>query len=70
MAIRPRSRPWVMRMRWLDLLFAHWPLEPAALRPRIPVGLDLVRGTGGNPGCSTRFEFDLVKVADIFTPAP
>ena len=38
--------------------------------PNIPVGLDLVRGTGGNPGCSTRFEFDLVKVADIFTPAP
>ena len=22
-------RPWVMRMRWVDLLFAHWPIEPA-----------------------------------------
>ena len=35
------SRPWVMRMRWVDLLFAHWPLEPAALRPLIPAGLEL-----------------------------
>ena len=24
--------PWVMRMRWLDLLFAHWPLPVEALR--------------------------------------
>jgi uncharacterized protein len=34
-------RPWVMRMRWLDLLFAHWPLDPDALRPLIPAGLEL-----------------------------
>jgi uncharacterized protein len=30
-----------MRMRWVDLLFAHWPMEPAALRPLIPPGLDV-----------------------------
>lgn len=33
--------PWVMAMRWHDLLFAHWPLAPDALRPHIPAGLTL-----------------------------
>lgn len=28
-------------MRWHDLLFAHWPVDPAALRPFIPPPLDL-----------------------------
>jgi len=30
-----------MGMRWLDLLFAHWPVDPAVLRPLIPEGLEL-----------------------------
>jgi len=30
-----------MRMRWCDLLFAHWRVEPAALRRLIPGGLEL-----------------------------
>ena len=30
-----------MRMRWVDLLFAHWPFEPAALRPLMPPQLEL-----------------------------
>lgn len=34
-------RPWVMRMRWADLLFAHWPMDPAVLRPLVPRELDL-----------------------------
>ncbi len=34
-------RPWVMRMRWVDLLFAHWPLEPTVLRPHVPGDLDI-----------------------------
>lgn len=33
--------PWVMRMRWLDLLFAHWPIDPAALRSLVPPALEL-----------------------------
>jgi uncharacterized protein len=36
----PRG-PWVMRMTWHDLLFAHWPLAPEALRPRVPPNLSL-----------------------------
>jgi len=34
-------KPWVMRMRWLDLLFAHWPVDPDVLAARLPAGLEL-----------------------------
>ncbi len=27
--------PWVMSMEWHDLLFAHWPVEPAAMRTAV-----------------------------------
>ena len=30
-----------MRMTWRDLLFAHWPVSPDALRPHIPETLEL-----------------------------
>jgi uncharacterized protein YqjF (DUF2071 family) len=30
-----------MRMRWCDLLFAHWSMDPDALRRLLPAGLDL-----------------------------
>ena len=30
-----------MRMRWLDLLFAHWPVPVETLRPLIPAGLEV-----------------------------
>jgi uncharacterized protein YqjF (DUF2071 family) len=33
--------PWLARMRWLDLLFAHWPLDPAAFDHLVPPGLEL-----------------------------
>src|SRR5262245_10075958 len=35
------GRPWVMAMRWHDLLFAHWPVDPAVLRPLIPASLQI-----------------------------
>ena len=35
------ERPWVMTMSWLDLLFAHWRCEPAALSALLPDGLEL-----------------------------
>lgn len=34
-------RPWLLRMVWEDLLFAHWPCEPAALEAHLPPGLTL-----------------------------
>lgn len=35
------DRPWAMSMRWCDLLFAHWPMDAAAVRGLIPEGLEL-----------------------------
>jgi uncharacterized protein YqjF (DUF2071 family) len=35
----PRS-PWRMFQSWRDLLFAHWPVEPAALAHLMPRGLE------------------------------
>jgi uncharacterized protein YqjF (DUF2071 family) len=36
----PRG-PWIMAQRWSDLLFAHWPVDAAALRPLVPSALPL-----------------------------
>ena len=36
----PSSR-WIWRQTWNDLLFAHWPVQPSALRPLIPSELTL-----------------------------
>jgi uncharacterized protein YqjF (DUF2071 family) len=36
----PLSRgPWVMRQTWHELLFAHWPVPPAALASHLPPAL-------------------------------
>ncbi len=35
------SGPWLFRMRWLDLLFAHWPIDRSALAAVLPPGLEL-----------------------------
>jgi uncharacterized protein YqjF (DUF2071 family) len=35
------DRPWVWRQRWCDLLFAHWPIAAAALRPLVPEPLEI-----------------------------
>lgn len=35
------SSPWVMTQTWNDLLFAHWPVDSAILREKIPKGFDL-----------------------------
>jgi uncharacterized protein YqjF (DUF2071 family) len=48
--LAPSQRPhqWaVMRQKWRDLLFIHWPISPESLRPLIPapLELDLFEGT-------------------------
>ena len=37
----PPERPWLIMQTWRELLFAHWPVAPAALRPLIPRQLEL-----------------------------
>ena len=41
-----RSGPWIMRQRWHHLLFAHWPVDPQALREAVPRELELDRFAG------------------------
>lgn len=36
----PRG-PWIMKQVWHELLFAHWPVPPAALAPLLPPALAL-----------------------------
>jgi uncharacterized protein YqjF (DUF2071 family) len=35
------AAPWTMRQTWVDLLFAHWPLPEATLRPLVPAAFSL-----------------------------
>lgn len=35
------SRDWLLRQVWHDLLFLHWPVPAALLRPRIPAELSV-----------------------------
>jgi uncharacterized protein YqjF (DUF2071 family) len=61
------SSAWVMSQTWNDLLFAHWPVDAAALRERVPRGfeLDLFDGqawVGVVP-------FHMTNVAPRFVPA-
>lgn len=35
------NRRWAMTMSWIDLLGAHWPVDPNLLEPTIPDGLTL-----------------------------
>jgi hypothetical protein len=37
----PPRTPWVLRQRWLDLLFAHWPVPATALRSLVPPALTI-----------------------------
>src|SRR4051812_47250315 len=35
------AQGWVVGQSWLDLLFAHWPVDPVELRPHVPEALEL-----------------------------
>ena len=35
------SGPWLGRMSWTDLLFAHWPVLRSVLQPLVPRGLEV-----------------------------
>lgn len=35
------ASPWLFRMRWLELLFAHWPVDAEALRSHLPADVEL-----------------------------
>lgn len=35
------DRPWLLRQTWHDLLFLHWPIPVAELRPQVPQPLEI-----------------------------
>lgn len=41
--MQPLSKQWVMKQKWSDLLFLHWPLPKDILIPHIPIDLELDR---------------------------
>jgi uncharacterized protein len=43
---RTLRHPWVMRQIWTDVLFAHWPVPQAALRPHVPELFEIDRYDG------------------------
>jgi uncharacterized protein len=62
------DRPWVMRMRWVDLLFAHWPMPVDALRPLVPASLEIETFDG--TAWLGIVPFRMEDVAPRFLPAP
>jgi hypothetical protein len=38
--------PWIMAQSWHDLLFAHWPIDAAHLRPLVPGALEIDKFQG------------------------
>jgi uncharacterized protein YqjF (DUF2071 family) len=63
-----RRQPWVMRMRWTDLLFAHWAVPPEVLRPLVPPALEL--DTFGGQAWLGVVPFRMSNVAPRGLPAP
>lgn len=35
------SGPWLILQSWREVLFAHWPVEPATLRAKVPLPLEI-----------------------------
>lgn len=50
--------PWLMTMSWVDLLAAHWPVEPRVLEERIPSKLTLDTFEGDAWVSATPFVMD------------
>jgi uncharacterized protein len=55
------DQPWLWSQRWLDLLFAHWRVPVAALRPHIPVDLEIDTRDGAAWVSVVAFRLDRVR---------
>lgn len=61
------DRPWAMTQTWNDLLFAHWPLDPGELTPKVPTAFELDRFEGR--AWIGVVPFHMTNVAPRFVPA-
>ncbi|WP_237427038.1 YqjF family protein [Deinococcus xianganensis] len=59
--------PWVLRMRWLDLCFMHWPVPPAAVQATLPDGVEV--DTRGGQAYVGVVPFRMADVAPRLVPA-
>jgi len=69
---KPRPLPpgrWLMRQRWNDLLFAHWPVPAASLAPLLPEGLEVDTFQGSAWLGVVPFWMDRIKIRG-FPPIP
>jgi uncharacterized protein YqjF (DUF2071 family) len=65
---KPRPLPpgrWLIRQRWNDLLFAHWPLPAASLAPLLPEGLQIDTFQGSAWLGVMPFWMDRIKVRGL-----
>ena len=65
---KPRPLPsgrWLMRQRWNDLLFAHWPVPAASIAPLVPEGLQVDTFQGSAWLGVMPFWMDRIKVRGI-----
>lgn len=61
--------PWIMAQRWQKLLFAHWPLPPAAIEAHLPPGLQLDLFEGKAWVSIVPFQLDyMVRIAHRLLP--
>lgn len=65
----PPEEPWVMAQMWSRLLFAHWPLRPAAIRPLVPSALPLDTFDGEAWLAVTPFELNGLRMRSL-PPSP
>jgi uncharacterized protein YqjF (DUF2071 family) len=63
------QRPWRMRQRWNDLLFAHWPVPRQAISGLLPPGLEVDTFDGWAWVGVVPFHMDQVEVRAGFDPA-
>ena len=63
---RPRERV-VMRQRWAELLFLHWPVPPDDLRPLLPPGL--TPDTFAGEAFAGLVPFTMTGVRPVWAPA-
>lgn len=65
---KPRLLPpgrWLMRQRWNDLLFAHWPVPAAAIAPLVPEGLQVETFQGSAWLGAMPFWMDRIKIRGL-----
>jgi uncharacterized protein len=64
----PPAGPWLMAQTWEDLLFAHWPVDPGALRGAIPPQIPIDTFDGAAWIAVTPFEVRALRLHGLPPP--